>query len=374
MKHMSGVFRLVRFAVVLVLTALSFQGVAAHAEDPSAPVVPHRAQLQAAVDALQQWYAPESGLYRTTGWWNSANAITALADFSRITHSTAYWPVFAHTLAAAQTAKDGAPGFLNQYYDDEGWWALAWIEVYDLTGEPRYLRTAEEIFADMQLGWDSSTCGGGLWWSKDKKDKNAIENELFLAVAAALANREKDAARRGDDVQWARKEWAWFRDSGMINGQHLVNDGLDRSDPVHCKNNGGNTWTYNQGVILGALVELDKVAPDPRLKKVAEEIAQAAITHLSDEHGILRETVNDNSGGDGPQFKGIFARNLMLLHGVAPHRRFRRFALANARSVWNSDRDAANHFGFWWAGPFDRADAARQSSALEVLIAAEALR
>jgi hypothetical protein len=82
----------------------------------------HRSQ--AAVDALQKWYGPTSGLYRTTGWWNSANAITALANYSRVSGSQEYLPVFANTLSAAQSSASGAPGFLNKYYDDEGWWAL----------------------------------------------------------------------------------------------------------------------------------------------------------------------------------------------------------------------------------------------------------
>ena len=52
---------------------------------------------------------------------------------------------------------------------------------------------------------------------------------------------------------------------------------------------------------------------------------------------------------------------------------YRAFILANASSVWDYGRNAANQFGLRWAGPFDRADAARQSSALDVLIAATAL-
>ena len=270
-------------------SALAVLPVCAHASRAKAAAEEH-AQTQAAADVLQQWYVHETGLYRTTGWWNSANAITTLANLSRVSHSTAYLPVFANTFTAAQTGPKGAPGFLNKYYDDEGWWALAWIDVYDLTGQPEYLRMADSIFADMQTGWDDTVCSGGVWWNKDRRGKNAIENELFLAVAAALANREQDAAKRQADLAWAHKEWGWFLNSGMINGEHLINDGLDRRDPAHCKNNGRNTWTYNQGVILGGLVELNKAAPAPSLPKMANAIAQEAIKHLADAHGVLLES------------------------------------------------------------------------------------
>jgi len=330
----------------------------------------YSAHAEAAVNALQQWYTPGSGLYRTTGWWNSANVITALANYSRITHETKYLPVFSNTLHAAQTGPDGAPGFINNYYDDEGWWALAWIDVYDLTHRPEYLQAASSIFTDMQHGWDTGACGGGVWWSKKTHGKNAIENELFLAVAASLANRARTPQERSDALAWAQKEWAWFRNSGMINNSHLVNDGLNYSNPNHCINNGKNTWTYNQGVILGALVELNKAAPDPSLPQTAAAIALAAIEHLTDSQGVLHESSPAHTGGDVPQFKGIFSRNLMLLNNSFPNPRYQSFAKANADSLWSNDRDPANHFGFWWAGPFDQADASRQSSALDALNAA----
>ena len=105
-----------------------------------------------------------------------------------MTRTHAYDATFANTFDKAQHA---SAGFLNDYYDDEGWWALAWIDVYDLTHEERYLGMAVAIFKDMAQGWDG-TCGGGIWWSKERKYKNAIANELFLSVAAHLARRAKD--------------------------------------------------------------------------------------------------------------------------------------------------------------------------------------
>ena len=346
--------------ILLVLFALAGRGLAA-GTPPRADNERHAAR---AADALQSWYNAESGLYRTTGWWNSANAITALADYSRVSGSKRYWPVFSNTLAAAQQT---FPGFLNKFYDDEGWWALAWIDVYDLTRDPRYLAMAQSIFTDMAGGWDN-TCAGGIWWNKDRKYKNAIANELFLDVAAALASRTADE-QRSEYLNWAEKEWHWFAQSGMIDDSHLINDGLNDA----CVNNGKTAWSYNQGVILGGLAELSKSSGDAALLPEAEKIAEAAITTLTDANGILHDPCEPKCGADGTQFKGILVRNLRILDETQRVKGYERFILANADSVGAQTRSKNHRLGPQWAAPFGHPDASSQSSALDLQVAAAAL-
>jgi predicted alpha-1,6-mannanase (GH76 family) len=317
------------------------------------------------INTLQGWYNSSTGLYNTTGWWNSANAITVLGDYSLAANTQQYASTLSNAFAAAQNSN---PGFINHYYDDEGWWALAWINAYDLTRNPQYLAMAESIFADIAGGWDTTTCGGGVWWSKDRTYKNAIANELFLSVAAHLANRTREP-QRSQYANWSRREWNWFSASGMINAQNLINDGLNSSNPAACVNNGQATWSYNQGVILGGLAEYSRFNHDPSLLARAAQIAKAAITHLT-ANGILHDPCEPNCGADGPQFKGIFARNLMRLYPTAPSPAYLSFADKNADSIWNTDQGANYSFGLIWSGPFDSADAARQSSALDTIVAA----
>jgi len=317
---------------------------------------------------LQQWYLPATGLYASpSGWWNAANSIAALANYEQVSGDTSYDSVIANTFTAAQGVH---ARFLDSYYDDQGWWALAWIDAYDVTGNPQYLSMAEVIFTNMTGAWDS-TCGGGVWWSTSRSYKNAIPNELFLTIAAKLANRTSGSASAAY-LGWAKQEWTWFKNSGMINAQYLINDGLNSSNPNACTNNGGTTWTYNQGVILGGLVELYRAGNDPTLLPQAEAIADAATANLT-QNGILTEP-GTMSGGDAPQFKGIFLRNLMALYVADPDPRYQAFADANAKSVVASDQGPNCEFGAYWQGPFDSADATRQTSALDALIAAAAMQ
>jgi predicted alpha-1,6-mannanase (GH76 family) len=228
---------------------------------------------------------------------------------------------------------------------------------------------AQLIFADMAGGWDTTTCGGGIWWSKDKTYKNAIANELFLSVAAHLANRV-EKHQRAQYETWSQREWTWFTSSGMINDQNLINDGLDSSNASACKNNGKSTWSYNQGVILGGLAEFSDFSRDRNVLIQAARIANSAIRHLTDANGILHDSCEPNCGADGPQFKGIFMRNLVQLNAKSPTAAYKLFANANADELWNDAQGPNHSFGLVWSGPFDVADASRQSSALDAIIAA----
>jgi len=323
----------------------------------------YRGAARAGISVLQRWYSRRTGLWRTTGWWNSANALTAVIRYAQYTGDRSHLGVVENTFIRAARRK---PNFINEFFDDNLWWALAWVAAFDLTGDERYLTAAQALFAHSLSGWDD-TCGGGLWWNGDRKYKNAITNELFLTLAALLSQRAP-ANRRYLD--WALREWEWLHASGMIGPAGLVNDGLTAA----CANNQGTTWTYNQGVILGGVAALHEITGDQGYLRQGEVIADAALSTLTNPPGILAEP-NEPSGcdGDQTQFKGIFVRYLHQFWRRSGKPAYHAFILANADSVLDNARNSAGQFGLRWAGPFDKADASRQTSAVEVLTAAAAL-
>lgn len=361
-----------------------------------------------AIETLNdEWYNVRTGIW-DDAWWNSANVLTTLADFTALRlnegNSLNVGGFMYNTFTQAQKEnvqtlksmddngmvtssyciddnsgcmakrsfldKRGFDDFINDFYDDEGWWALALIRTFDVTGEQRYLDAAVQIFEDMQTGL-GGPCNGGIYWNKERKYVNAITNELYLFVAASLANRAPEKQRY---LKIARDQWQWFKNSGMINKDNLINDGLNDQ----CKNNGLQTWSYNQGVILGGLTELFKATGNKNLLKEAHAIAKAAIKHLSNEAGVLVETDNcelrgGNCGRDGQQFKGIFVRNLRYLHDAAPRDQYRDFIIKNADVIWANNRNDRNMLGVAWNGPFVVASGASQSCALDVIVAAIAV-
>ncbi len=342
-----------------ILTALLLLGVAStgRAQQESSNAV----RVKLASEAVLRHYNKNSGLFDSTGWWNAANGITALADASKVlgragVHATTFDNTF-------QRAQGKFPDFLNDFYDDEGWWALAWLAVYDLDHKPIRLHMAESIFENMTGGWDG-VCGGGIWWKKDRHYKNAIANELFLSVAARLAQRstgqQKERYRK-----WAMDEWRWFAASGMINGQQLVNDGLDSS----CRNNGKTEWSYNQGVVLTGLLDLADLEQDPELRAQASRMAQASAKALTGSDGVLHEVCEPGCGADGVQFKGIYVRNLADLDRRLPNGDLRGFLHRNANELWTRGRSVEGGFSTVWSGPPATANAGADIAALDLFVA-----
>jgi predicted alpha-1,6-mannanase (GH76 family) len=316
---------------------------------------------RAAVDAMMAFYDRPSGRWEPDRpWWQSGNALQALLDYMLRSGDTEYLWVLDHTVEIQRRVYMGGE-FRSDSTDDTAWWALALVRAYDLTGQSRYLDIAR-VGAEWIGGYWDDTCGGGVWWDVPEQTyKCAISNELYLKLLAALHNREAGG------LDEALRAWRWFRDSGMLNDAGLVNDGL--SQDGRCVNNGGETWTYNQGVILGALVELHRATGDDGLLGVARRIATAATTHLSP-GGILADPGEETATGDDlPSFKGIFVRNLDELDRALPGRPYRPYLIRQAESVLARARDDRDRYGLHWAGPFDRADTARQASAVDLLTA-----
>lgn len=314
------------------------------------------ANSEAAVQVLQQWYNG-NGLYDSTGWWNAANCIEAVIEDILANNDLQYFETLTNTFN-----QNSAGDFLDDYYDDNGWWADSWIRAYDVTGNTNFLNMAKTIFAYNTNGWDTTNtmCPGGVWWNTTHTYKNAIPNELFLLTAIRLHQRTPGDGGPLSYLYWATNEWTWFQNSGMINSQNLINDGLNG-----CANNGQPTWTYNQGVVLGGLTDLFKVTGNSNYLTEATTIATAAINNLVVGNGILTELAcGPNCGPDGPEFKGIFQRNLAYLYDETHNPTFYHFLTNNAHAIWANDRNVFNELGIEWNGPFDTNDAARQSSAL----------
>jgi hypothetical protein len=336
-------------------------------------------KADAVADALLYSYAPDTAWWPSS-WWNSASALTSVTDYLKASGSTEDDWIIGQTFAVDRVAfpagvrsGDAINGdFTSAAIDDSEWWGLAWIAAYDLTGDSAYLTEAETITDYAGQYWDTGTCGGGVWWNTQENYKNSITNLLYVRLTAALHNRIPG------DTAWLAKAttaWNWFTGSGLINSAGLVNDGLTTA----CANNGQTVWSYNQGMAIGAAVELWKATGDAAELTTARQLADAALgsTQLVS-NGVLTESCDSPTttcDDDQKQFKGIFTRYLGELATATGDATYQNFLQAQVTTFWGADRDSLDQIGERWSGLDPAAapnvsDWRTEASALDALVAA----
>ncbi|KAI7286163.1 hypothetical protein KC345_g1403 [Hortaea werneckii] len=357
----------------------------------------------------EHWYNASTGLWQDL-WSNSGNFVTTLARLGQVVDERqdadagakgwrdSVGGFLEREFEVTERGTEGGQGWLREFFDDGGWWALAWIQVYDLTNDARYLNTAEKIFDDLTTGLNA-TCGG-QWWDKAHTASNTINNALYISVAAHLANRVPTTSSSSSSSSKppetyraaARAHLQWLRYQNLLTHNGTYVDGLDLTT---CKPTGA-VFTYNQGVMIGALVEMSRFpttttnsAEDHNeeeeaasLLSQAETLANGTLHSLVDSAGILTETAFAPSFPNldlvAAQFKGVFVRHLASLYAVRPQREeYREFLARNARSVWEKDRVSGGEdeglLGAAWQGPVESVSSAAQGSGLDCLVAAAGL-
>ncbi|GAA2245644.1 hypothetical protein GCM10010401_18850 [Rarobacter faecitabidus] len=345
----------------------------------------------AATNGLEAYWGNSSKLYDTdpTGtqptnawikWWHSAVATSALAATVRATRDESYLTKL-DTIFESNKNKDesgiGKDTFRNKYIDDTGWWAMAWIDTYRLTGNEKYLTAATT--AAQFMSTYPGTCGGVLWHT-DATYHAAISNGLYLQVASALYSETGDQLWKNR----AQTQWQWYANSGLITADGRVVDGVSASNCTA----GGGVYTYNQGVLLSALVEYYHATDDASVLGVARTVADRFTTNTglntAASLGVMRDSCESGTGGgngqygypcsnDGPTFKGPAVRGLAELNAELSDKPYtayldkqRTSALKYARNATKSP--GTDQYGLrWWDSGADKQHIGNQVAAVMLL-------
>jgi predicted alpha-1,6-mannanase (GH76 family) len=233
-------------------------------------------------------------------WWQ-AHALDTLIDAFERTENKSYLSRADSLLQGILVQNKGS--ITNDYFDDMQWLALALLRFYDVTREKKYLEHVQTLWQDIQTGWNEH-CGGGIAWRKMQVDyKNTPANAPAMILAARLYQRFQDKA----DLELALKIYVWLQKNLVDPETGFVWDGMNRLGDGRVDRDW--KFTYCQGVVIGAGLELYHVTKDKMYLRQAGRTARAALKVLCDEDG----TLPDEGGGDGGLFKGIFVRYLTLL-------------------------------------------------------------
>ena len=129
---------------------------------------------------MRYYNANHNGLWGGS-WWESGFLMGSLAELTTLDSGyDAYSDTYANTYQNAPSF-NGYTSFINDYNDDEGWWAIGWVNAYDLTGNQDYLNQAITIYND--ISQYKSSCGG-IYWEKGQTYIASIANGMCCRMSS----------------------------------------------------------------------------------------------------------------------------------------------------------------------------------------------
>lgn len=255
---------------------------------------------------VDNFWARRRSLYRVTPgrrliptpqwhyWWQ-AHALDAAVDaVGRTKDPDARDRVGAHV--AGIVRRNGGQ-IANDYYDDMAWMAIALLRAEEVAGVDTTGLVAD-LWREIRQGWDARH--GGVVWRRNDAYTNTPANAPSAILAARLHRRHGAAG----DLDWARRIADWQQTTLVDPQSGVVWDGIHpETDPAPSR----ELYTYNQGTVVGAEVELWRLTGDLGHLERAKRTAAGALSRFTDPISGLFPV---EGAGDGGLFKGILARYL----------------------------------------------------------------
>jgi hypothetical protein len=210
------------------------------------------------------------------------------------------------------------------WFDDNGWWGLAFVNAFRATGTRRYLADAERALRYVAaVGWDPQ--GGGIWWNTRHPYK-AGEALASATLLATLLYRQTGSAFA---LAQARRLLAWANTSGFSSA-----DGLYAASDID-----PTPIDYIQAPLIYAQAALCATAAGtPADCARAAQLKAAALNRFN--------YLLDFS----PQFDAIYLQWMLALYALDHDATLYRMAADNARNAQSRARGAEGLYLRSWNG------------------------
>ncbi len=212
------------------------------------------------------------------------------------------------------------------YLDDNEWLAQDLLDWNTISHDRSALLRAQRLFDAVVAAWDTVAdhpCAGGVRWTT--ASMNQDRNTVSTANGALVGLRLYRATDDHHDLAWSKTMLAWvercLRGNDGLYWDHIDSDGnVDRSE-----------WSYNQGSMLGAYLELYRATGDMSALQRAQTIGDAALQHFAARW----------QNGEPPEFAALFFRNLLQLAAFTGRTDYVDAAEAYGDAAWTDARNPA---------------------------------
>ena len=162
----------------------------------------------------------------------------------------------------------------DRFYDDNLWLGIDFCDIYEATGERKYLAEAERIWEFIGSGMDD-VLGGSIYWCEQHKDsKNTCSN----APAAVYALKLYAATGERHYLEQGKALYAWTKEHLLDTGDGLYFDNVSLDGNI-----GRAKFAYNSGQMVQAGALLYKATGDESYLKDAQRTAAASYDYFFEE-------------------------------------------------------------------------------------------
>jgi uncharacterized protein YyaL (SSP411 family) len=213
---------------------------------------------------------------------------------------------------------------VNVFFDDNGWWALAFFDAYRATGEHRFLTDAIRAYRYIaSAGWAAGE-GGGIWWDTAHERKTSEPLAAEILVGAELYRLTHRRTYRDESLKllaWANRH-SW-------NGARGLYQRNERDATV---------MNYVEGMMIAAHATLCRALHRHVYCARAEQLAAASARAFPPGYHWTPET------------DAVYYRWLLALYAVDRKPRWYRAADRWARKALAKARDENGLFTRRWDG------------------------
>lgn len=254
--------------------------------------------------------------------------------------------------------------FINENIASMLLWGLSFNHAFDLTGDSKYLDIGIDIFQQVAFNHYNATCGG-VWADPEHTRMDAITNNEMIALATHIATRSTEDTVKAYYLDWAQRIFAFVQ-------SHLIGpDGLELREFDHNCKAVGEPETYTNGVLIGGLLEFNKLTPNESFVDMAKKVGKASIEHFSDKKGIITEPGSPRLGINGGMKKGLYIRHIVLIASLTKEQYWIDELVKQAESIMETDTSHKDGtIGILWDHYLPEHSPSGQCGGLDALVGA----
>ena len=222
--------------------------------------------------------------------WGVGVQLSAMAAASRLEPKTYLEPTkaYADAINVYWLKHNDIEGFdvqpgpkaSDRYYDDNAWLVLALAEVFEVSGDKKYLDRSAATF-DFVMSGEDDKLGGGLYWrEKQLGSKHTCTNAPAIVSALRLHQLKKDDKY----LEIAKRLYGWTN-SHLQDTDGLYWDNIRLDGRV-----GKQKFTYNTALMIRANCLFHKITGEARYLEEAKRVAKAAEKMWVKEDGAVADS------------------------------------------------------------------------------------